>query len=40
MICGLKSLTLADSEGLTVECHNFESEGWHEVNVAFKFYQI
>jgi len=40
MTCGLKTLTLADSEGPTVECHKFESEDWHKVNVALKFHQI
>jgi len=25
MTCGLKSLTIADSEVITVECHKFES---------------
>jgi len=40
MACGLKSLTLADSEVITVECHTFESVDWHKVKVAFKFHQI
>jgi len=39
MTCGLKSLTLADSE-VNVECHKFESVVWHEVKVAFKIHQI
>ena len=30
MTCGLKSLTLADSEVVTVECHKFESVDWHK----------
>jgi len=40
MTCGLKSLTLADSEVATVEYHKFESVDWHKVKVAFKFHQI
>jgi len=31
MICGLKSLTFADSE--LSECHKFESIGWHEAGL-------
>jgi len=38
--CGLKSLTLADSEVITVECHKFESVDWHKVKVVFKFHEI
>jgi len=40
MTCGLKSLTLVDSEIITVECHKFECVDWHEVKAAFKFHQI
>jgi len=31
MICGLKSLTFADSE--LSECHKFESVGWHKAGL-------
>jgi len=33
MICGLKSLTFADSEMRTLECHKFESVGWHKAGL-------
>jgi len=31
MICGLTTLTFADSE--LSECHKFESIGWHKVGL-------
>jgi len=31
MMCGLKSLTFADSE--LSECHKFESIGWHKAGL-------
>jgi len=42
MTCGLKSLTLVDSEVITVrlESRKFESVDWPKVKVAFKFHQI
>jgi len=38
--CGLKSLTLADSEAITVKIPKFESVDYHKVKVAFKFHEI
>jgi len=39
-MCGMKSIALADSVSVTVECHKLKSADWHEVNVAFKIQQI
>jgi len=36
MICGLKSLTFADS-GLS-ECHMFKSVGWHKASPVARFW--